>query len=346
VLTNACNFACAYCRQPHGDKSLDSSEVEQAIEFFWPFFAEECHINFYGGEPLLEFDKIRKAVQFIEKKNRDSPNQFHYSLSTNGFLLNDERLEFLNRKKFSVLLSFDGYAQEKARQRGSFSKCVSIIEKFVQYQDIHLKTNSVFLPETVKYFSESISFIVELGVPNIRFSFDCTSDWLKSDCMQLRLEFEKLRRFSIEYSKIKETLPINFWSKDYSDGMFYCAAGKDRIALAPDGILWGCHAFPAYFDQSRDPETFEKFSFGHLSFFTSQHDEIYSKKVANYSPLVMDNFYSCEGPCILCDNIFECRVCPVYAAYTSKKIGKIPTAVCVINKIMQKEKERFWKELL
>src|SRR3990170_2286015 len=118
ILTDQCNFNCAYCYQKKGKQRLDSAVLTRAVRFFQPFFARECFIDFYGGEPLLAFEEIRRTVEQIERLSKKRGIKAHYSLTTNGSLLNDYILDFLEDHEFSVLLSFDGLAQDISRRKG------------------------------------------------------------------------------------------------------------------------------------------------------------------------------------------------------------------------------------
>jgi sulfatase maturation enzyme AslB (radical SAM superfamily) len=113
-----------------------------------PHLTEDYFINFYGGEPLLSFELIKKAVALLKKKNTDSGKRGSFSITTNGTLLTKEIIQFLNENKFSVELSFDGLAQDVNRKKGSVKKIVPIIKELLNCSDINLEINSVFSPDT------------------------------------------------------------------------------------------------------------------------------------------------------------------------------------------------------
>jgi hypothetical protein len=55
----------------------------------------------------------------------------------------------------------------------------------------------------------------------------------------------------------------------------------------------------------------------------------------------MDNFSTEKTYCFLCGDIESCNVCPVYVAYSTSSLGKIPGWVCKINKIKMRMKKIF-----
>lgn len=202
-VTDDCNFRCLYCQQKKEEKYLDISSIENAIAFFYPFLKEKSYINFYGGEPLLAFEQIVKVVEYLQDKDKRKKKQFSYIISTNGSLINDAVLQFLKHYKFSLLLSFDGFAQDISRNKGSFEQIVSIIKRLLENADIDLTINSVFTPETVGYLSKSMQFIVELGVSDIDLSLSTIPQWDQFSLLQLKDELVSLRKFLIEFYKKK-----------------------------------------------------------------------------------------------------------------------------------------------
>ena len=345
MVTEDCNFNCSYCYQIKGKKSIDLTTVENAVDFFFSFLTEECYINFYGGEPLLAFDQIKHAVSTIQEKNKRLKKHVQYSMTTNGSLIDQDVLKFLNQHKFLLLLSFDGLAQDVSKKSGSFDHIVSVIKDIQKYPDIDLETNSVFTPATVGYLSRSIQFITELGVPNIDLSLDKINPWDSSSLSQLEKELRVLREFLISSYENTESIPlVDFRQKPKKD-IFCCFAGKDRMAITPDGELWGCCLFPDFFKGKDETADHEKYCFGSLDSFIKNYETVYPEILSNFSTLRTDHFFTQETSCILCDELEECGVCPLDTAFSGTITKKIPSWICEIKKIFRKEKSLLWKEL-
>lgn len=345
ILTEECNFNCSYCYQKREKEYIDISAVEKAIDFFFPYFKKECSISFSGGEPLLAFEQIEQSLNYIQVKNKTPKKQIQYYITTNGSLINENILRFLNQHKFSLMLGFDGLAQDISRKKGSFEHIVSIIKKILESPDINLVTNSVFTPETIGYLSKSTQFIMELDVPNISFSFSNNSTWDQFSLLQLKDELVSLRKFLIEFYKKKGLIPLIDFRKNRRRGIFACFAGKDRMTLAPDGKLWGCHFFHEYLRGREGTPEYHMYCFGDLNSFIKNHERDYPKVLSNYSSLRMDFFYTSETFCIQCPELDGCVVCPMEAVFSSSIIGKISDWTCRIRKIVRKEKELFLEEL-
>jgi sulfatase maturation enzyme AslB (radical SAM superfamily) len=344
ILTEECNFDCAYCFQKDGNKIVDVSAVNKAIDFFFPRFRYNCDVSFTGGEPLLAFDKLREAVNHIQAKG--GIRNIHYYLTTNGSLIDDNILQFLNRHKFSILLSFDGIAQDISRKKGSHCQIVSVIEKMAEYPDIALKTNSVFTPETVGYLSQSIQFLMDLEIPKIILALSTISAWDDSSLLHLKHELIDLKKFLVSHYRKTGAIPLSNFRKSDKKDIFVCVAGRNRMALDPEGKLWGCHLFPDYFKEKKETVEYHKYCFGDLDSFIEDHEKIYPEILVNYADLRLDRFYTDNESCDRCLELEECWICPMNAALSSSILGKIPYWLCEINRIIRQVKKSFWEELV
>jgi len=141
-VTERCNLNCVYCvysefyekaaKREFND--LDFNILKGLINFLIPFWNSRLndnkrgltYISFYGGEPLLKFDFIKKTVEFIKglKVNRT----FVFSMTTNGVLL-DKYMEYLVTNNFHLLVSLDGNQKNNSYRvfhngKESFSRIV------------------------------------------------------------------------------------------------------------------------------------------------------------------------------------------------------------------------------
>jgi len=306
-----------------------------------PCLTKNYYINFYGGEPLLSLNSVKKTISFLKTKNKELNKRANYSITTNGSLLTEETIQFLNEHKFSVELSFDGLAQDVQRKKGSFKKIVLIIEELLKYSDIGLEVNSVYTPKTVDSISESIKSIMALDVPNIHFAITIIEPWDQISLLKLENEMLKLRKILLSHYKIKGNIPVINFREGQKKGIFYCAAGKDRLAITPKGEIWGCFLFPDYFKGKKKSPEYQKFFFGTLDHFINNHKNIYHRIYSNYSQLSMDNFSTSNMRCFLCSELENCAICPINVSLANYPLGKIPRYVCEIQKIKIRIKKEF-----
>lgn len=108
-MTNDCNFRCEYCYLSAGEKKdeIDFETAMYAVEKIYNKYKCVVNILFHGGEPLYYFKTIKKVVEELNQK--EYANYLRYSIQTNGYLVNDEVVNFFVQYDFSVGVSIDGY---------------------------------------------------------------------------------------------------------------------------------------------------------------------------------------------------------------------------------------------
>lgn len=121
-VTEDCNFRCTYCVYGGGytawhTHSTRKMSFETAVAAIDDFIKHSSYyhnnskdvdirsIGFYGGEPLLNFELIKKCVIYVKQKMA-IPISFH--IVTNGSLLIGEIAEFLASENFLIEISLDG----------------------------------------------------------------------------------------------------------------------------------------------------------------------------------------------------------------------------------------------
>jgi len=348
-LTDQCNFNCAYCYEPRGKQSLDFSTFAKAVSSLHPFFAPECVIGFYGGEPLLAFDTLSRAVEHLEGFSRKHKIKIRYALTTNGSLLNEDILGFLDEHGFFLTLSFDGPAQDIQREKGTFDLLTSLIPRILARPRISLEINSVFSSETIGYLFESVKSLIGLGVPELDVNFAHKPHWAPSSFLRLKREIALVGEYFLSRYENLTDIP---WPRFYEEperGAHHCPAGLRQMALSAQGTLWGCAIFPHHFVGKDGTADYQKYCFGDVDSFIKNPQRIYADKMANYSELSMERFSTSDRSCLTCGEIEQCWVCPLAAALTTGKIGRIPGWSCRGGKILRKERrlflDRFEKKL-
>lgn len=310
-----------------------------------PRLTRNYYLNFYGGEPLLCFKLIEKILSYLGPRNKELKKRANFSITTNGSLLTGEIIRFLSRHNFSLVLSFDGLAQDVQRKKGSFKKTVSAIEKLLAFPNIDLEVNSVFTPATVDYLSESIKLSIDLGVSDVNFSLSIIEPWDEVSLLKLKNEISRLRKPLLLRYKKKGDIPLLNFREEPGKGIFYCAGGKGRLSVTPDEEVWGCQLFPEHFRGKENSPEYRRFFFGTLDDFIKNHNTVYPRISSHYTRLSTDNYSTSRIDCFLCPELEDCEICPINAAFSGSPLMRIPSYVCEIQKIRIKEKKKFWKEM-
>jgi uncharacterized protein len=131
VVTENCNLRCKYCiysghyemHRTHSKNYMPIEIAKKSVDFYFNYNSEYIETNpqnqlcigFYGGEPLLNFELIKNIVHYVNAKYNQ--NDILYTITTNGTLLNDEKIRFLVDNNFSINISLDGSQIEHDRNR-------------------------------------------------------------------------------------------------------------------------------------------------------------------------------------------------------------------------------------
>ena len=120
-VTNQCNLSCEYCYEYGEDKIVDTANGKQP-----KFMSEEtaraavdfalresgankaAHITFFGGETLMNFPVLTRAVAYARARASELGKDVDFSLTTNATLLRPEVIDFLADERIGVTISIDG----------------------------------------------------------------------------------------------------------------------------------------------------------------------------------------------------------------------------------------------
>ncbi|MCU0288409.1 MAG: SPASM domain-containing protein [Acidobacteria bacterium] len=153
-VSQDCNLNCRYCYIQHGghiQKKYMSEEVARAavdLLFQESHKVTDLGISFYGGEPMLQFDLIKKIIPYATRKAGEFHKTIKYTMTTNGTLLTDKAIEFLSANNVKVMVSLDGPQKIHDENRvfvdgsGSFSSAFSAFIK-LKTKDKNTRTLTV-----------------------------------------------------------------------------------------------------------------------------------------------------------------------------------------------------------
>ena len=346
-LTEKCNLRCTYCyyNESQNERCADmSDEVREAslryilnktIEFKQDFIA----ITFFGGEPLLRFDAIRKSVDYlkglVEKRRAELPENFElkFCINTNGTLLNKEILDYIEQENFFIYLSLDGPAsrhnisRRTINNKGSFEAIEPFIPALVKLNAFPI---SVTTRKNISQLTDSVKWIKEQGFKQVQNMIDFDGHWTPEDMDALAAEYNKLAEFWYNLKKQKD----DFYIQLVQDHVLYhvlnlkkkncsCDILKGSIGIATNGSVFPCSRFI-----SSKPNA--PYLLGNV---LDKEDHVYDGPVAQdvYKFLETDK-KECEG----CGIIHRCSAheCGCTAFYTTGSIWGISPEVCTHERIL------------
>ena len=144
-IAHTCNLNCSYCfasqGKYHGERALMSYEVgKRALDFLIENSGSRrnLEVDFFGGEPLMNFDTVKRLVEYARSIEKEKGKNFRFTLTTNGVLVDDDVIDFADREMSNVVLSLDGRKEVHDRSRvdyagnGSWDKIVPKFQRFVE----------------------------------------------------------------------------------------------------------------------------------------------------------------------------------------------------------------------
>lgn len=177
-LTGACNISCTYCYDydlQRWKTNLSFEKIKSTIDYLLSK-RDTLGVVFHGGEPLLRFDTIVQTVEYVLQKVSD-PGKVKFQLQTNGFLLTDKIIDFLNKHHFSVGLSIDGITEESNRLRVKHSgKSIipnfkKLFEKYADFIKNRCGLLAVVSKSNVQELPSFALWLQERGINNLSLSF-------------------------------------------------------------------------------------------------------------------------------------------------------------------------------
>lgn len=169
--TMDCNFKCAYCFENNKSKTYMSIETEKVlVDFIMNEYRNKCfkdvQIDWYGGEPLLAFDSIKR----ISESLNDCNIKFSSSLITNGYLLDKEKIEQLSSLNINTIqISIDGDSNIHNRSRPHIANGDSYEKIMENLQHLHdyLMQNNVKINVGIRYHVDKNNINCFSGIANL-----------------------------------------------------------------------------------------------------------------------------------------------------------------------------------
>jgi uncharacterized protein len=325
MLTDQCNMACHYCFERNSKKSKTPMSYEtavKAIDFLVNNSSEtEYFIDFFGGEPLLEFELMKKIVDYWHSSEYSSSRRMTFRMITNGTLLNADVSRFCKDSSVEIVVSLDGGKAVHDKNRVFVSGHPTydvILRNIVTANEISRDTYQVLctIPKNNSDFLESAQHLLSLPLKRVTFQPEhaCESDFesnLNEEAIYRADQMERLLITLLRENRIKDILRISNFKKTISalvrKHRFYyaCFAWKSLLTISPEGELFPC---PHYAGLRRD-------SLGNF-----MDDSIDLGRTSDYWKLTVDANqtcsscwarYLCGGLCML-DPKFNHQACAFY----------------------------------
>ena len=265
-VSHDCNLRCKYCFASTGDfgtgkrMTMDAETAKKAIDFVIERSGtrRNIEVDFFGGEPLMAMDTVKATVDYARSLEEKHNKHFRFTITTNGVLLDDENIAYINEVMSNAVLSLDGRKEINDAMRptvngkGSYDVILPKFKKLAQQREgegkdyyirgTFTRHNPDFAADVTHMADlgfHSISVEPVVGAPEDEWAFK------EEDLPGILAEYEKLA------AELLERPDVNFfhYNVDLSQGpcvikrLRGCGAGCEYVAITPDGDIYPCHQF-------------------------------------------------------------------------------------------------------
>ena len=265
-IAHDCQLRCKYCFASTGDfgkgRKLMSLETgKHAIDFLLENSGDRpnLELDFFGGEPLMNFQVVKQIVEYARSREKEFNKKFRFTITTNGLLLDDEKIDFINKEMSNVVLSIDGrkevndYFRVLPNGQGCYDMIIPKYKKLVEGRgDKEYYVRGTFTNRN-KDFSNDVFALYEAGFDQI------SVEPVVGDSDEYALTMEDIPEIFKEYEHLADRIIEN--EKNGKKFNFFhfmialdqgtsaikrlrgCGCGNDYVAITPDGDIFPCHQF-------------------------------------------------------------------------------------------------------
>ncbi len=264
-VAHDCNLRCEYCFAQTGDFGKERCVMppetgKKAIDFLIEKSAnrENIELDFFGGEPLMAWDTVVETVNYARSIEKQHGKNFRFTITTNGVLLDDEKIDYINREMSNVVLSLDGRRGVTDRIRRTLNgKSVYdvIVPKFQRLVERRGDKDYYVRATFTKYnldFTEDVLHLRDLGFEQLSAEPVVTDEkepyaLTMADLPRIFEEYDTLCKVMANRTDKK----FNFFHfmVDLDQGpcaikrLRGCGCGNDYVAVDPHGNIFPCHQF-------------------------------------------------------------------------------------------------------
>ena len=266
-VAHTCNLNCSYCfasqGKYQGDRALMSFEVgKRAFDFLIEHSGtrHNLEVDFFGGEPLMNWDVVKQLVAYARSIEKEHNKNFRFTLTTNGMLIDDEVIDFLNKEMSNVVLSLDGRREVNDHFRrdyagnGSYDKIVPKFQKLVEAREgKNYYVRGTFTHNNVD-FTNDLFHMADLGFTELSMEpVVCPPDdpyaLTEEDMPKIFEQYEILAKEMLKRKKEGRPFTFYHYMLDLKNGpciykrITGCGSGTEYMAVTPWGELFPCHQF-------------------------------------------------------------------------------------------------------
>jgi sulfatase maturation enzyme AslB (radical SAM superfamily) len=309
---------------------------------------EDLGLSFSGGEPLLEAQRIREVIEYLDRR-RPAGSVVDYAVTTNGTLLTPELAGFLLDHGFRVQVSFDGVrAAQEYRAPGSFDAVDGAVRRLLaaRSRSAHgtVSVEMTLTVATIPWLAESVRYLVGMGLDHIQIGPVVTWEpgWCEETEAELRRQIGQVLADSLELFERAGRTPVAFLRQRARRQRrpFVCAAASgEAVAVDGEGRVFGCHLFASSLQRlpplARDVS--EILDLGRIDDPELDRRLAGLPRAARSLDLLADRKArrSSRHACAECPHLDECLVCPLATCHIPDNADptRVPDLHCAFNRV-------------
>lgn len=254
-LTARCNLSCPYCFVNQHNQDMDLETARNAIQIVLKNGKEQGirpQVIFFGGEPLLKFEEIIVPITEEFYKEVD------FGITTNGVLLDEDKVDFFYQHSICPLLSFDGVkivqdSQRPGKNFSSFDKIVRNIPYFL-FRFPEGVMRATITKASIPHLYESFCWAEEIGFLKTAWCVNSYEEWSEEDANIFQEEIDKISIHVYEkLLKGERAVEVRFLQsavesleKYYTSGLKFnnamkrCGLASTTFSVCPNGDIAPC----------------------------------------------------------------------------------------------------------
>lgn len=361
AITAQCNLKCRYCYQNvRSGRRLEWESLRAGIDLVLKENPYRTDVLFSGGEPLLEFELVRRCVEYAERLDPEK-KRIIFLILTNGLLISKTVADFLDEHAINIQLSFDGVrAAQDYRGEGTFEALDRILDQLrLEHPALFnhcLKVSITVTVPTIQYMAESVEYLIGKGVREIRLGADFFpfQEWKADDGDLLNSQFAKIADLCRKTMDQNGHVPVTAFRKYVEDKRprrwpLPCGGLTGGIlTLDADGLAYTCAMFarscqefpqdsfmtqldPLVLGDIRSPEFHRRLS--------ALSEALHDRQLLDFRA----GLHSSHGRCDKCEYLGRCYICPatLWHGSSATSLNRVPDFICNFNRLALKNRDEF-----
>ncbi|SNS33944.1 uncharacterized protein SAMN05446037_100858 [Anaerovirgula multivorans] len=354
-IAHDCNIRCKYCFASQGDfkgdRSLMTAKVgKKAIDFLINNSEnrKNLEVDFFGGEPLMNFQVIKEIVEYGRSIEKKYDKNIRFTITTNGVLLNDDIMDYINQHMYNVVLSIDGRKETNDTMRytihgdGTYDIILPKLKKMAERRNHeNYYVRGTFTRFNLD-FAEDVLHLADLGFKHISVEpvvAAAENDYAiqEEDLSKIFQQYEYLAEACIKREKAGSGFNFFHFMIDLDQGpcvvkrLLGCGAGAEYLAITPEGDLYPCHQFVGNDDFNLGNVLEDNLDTSIYNSFANAH--VYNKEACNQC---WAKFY-CSGGCHANAYNFNKDILIPYSVGCEMEKKRIECALTIKARLMEEE---------